>query len=48
MENKDKVLIRDLLQSWLTMIERDGNEHPSAVLSDIKASIQYVLGNQEV
>lgn len=39
----DKETLLNILNSYLTMISRDNGAHPSAVLSDIEASIKHVL-----
>lgn len=40
-------VLLDVLQSYQRMIERDNGKYPSAVLSDISASVNYVLRNCE-
>lgn len=40
-------VLLDVLQSYQRMIERDNGKYPSAVLSDISASLNYVLRNCE-
>lgn len=32
-----------VMNSWLTMIKKDGGKHPTATLDDLARSIQYVL-----
>lgn len=39
--NKETLL--NIMKSYLVMIERDGEKYPGAVLSDIKASMRFVL-----
>ena len=38
-----KEQLLDVMNSYLTIIKRDGGEHPTVVLDDIAKSIQYVL-----
>lgn len=38
-----KETLLDIMGSYLRQISRDNGEHPTAVLSDLKASMQYVL-----
>ncbi len=38
-------VLLDVLQSYRRQIERSGKEYPTVVLSDISASIDYVLQN---
>lgn len=40
-------VLLDILQGYKRQIERDNGRHPSAVLSDILASVNYVLENCE-
>lgn len=37
----------NILKSYQRIIERDNGEHPSAVLSDISASLKFVLAGTE-
>lgn len=38
-----KETLLDIMGSYLRQISRDNGEHPTAVLSDLKASMKYVL-----
>ena len=38
-----KEQLLDVMNGYLTMIKRDGGEHPTVVLDDIAKSIQCVL-----
>lgn len=42
-----KEALLDIMGSYLRQISRDNGENPTVVLSDIKASIQYVLSVNE-
>lgn len=42
-----KEVLLDVLGSYLRLIERNGEEYPTVVLSDLKASITSVLKANE-
>jgi hypothetical protein len=38
-----KEVLLDIINKYLTQIERSAEEHPKVVLDDIKVSMEYVL-----